>query len=223
MFSILNGNSFKGYDQAGRNEEIKDFAELISGSEYYFGGGKYTVSEIGKSYCDEEWSKKVKSTMADMFNAAGIEVSSAIGGDVLEVCAEVTDHFNAIGAQYSIGDNGALIYGDIDKCWDHNRICCATYTSMVLYKSGLLTAEQINKYNYHWTGDGGVPTMLQAAGWHKVPSSEKQPGDVLNSNGYHVMIYAGNGQVWDQNTCTGEHYTGPFSCDMSGYDVWRAP
>lgn len=76
-YSILNGHSFKGYDQKGRDEETEDFAKLISDpSGYYFGEGKYTISQIGPTYCDENWVKSIKACMADMFRAAGIKISS---------------------------------------------------------------------------------------------------------------------------------------------------
>lgn len=221
MFSLLTGSSFRGYDQAGRNAEIGDFAKLISGS-LYFGDGRYTVSGIGERYCvpPDDWINDVRAQMTEMFKAAGIDVSSVMGGEILQVCQEVTNHYLGMNAQYSLSN---LIWGNIEGCWNHRYICCATYVSMVLYQSGALTADQINAYNYHWTGSGGVPDMLAAAGWYKVPQSEMQPGDVLNRTGYHVMIYAGDGKVWDQNTCTGACYPGPFSQSMSGYDVWRAP
>lgn len=88
MFSILNGHSFRGYNQAGRNQEIKDFAELISGS-LYFGDGRYTVSTIGERYCDADWVQRVRAIMADMFSAAGIQVSV---GDTSGVVQFALDH-----------------------------------------------------------------------------------------------------------------------------------
>lgn len=230
-----NGSTY--YSYSSPEECFEDMARTVAQTGPYFRDGRETITEIsymwvrGEAYdpstADPDWWYVAdgKETVRDILTGAGVDVSGIMGGEILEVCAQVTDHYNAIGAVYSVSASGsnALIWGNIDACWDHPYICCATYVSMVLYQSGLLTADQINAFNYHYTGAGGVPDMLEAAGWHKVPASEMQPGDVLNRNAYHVMIYAGNGQVWDQNTCTGAHYSGPFTTNISGYDVWRAP
>ena len=98
--------------------------------------------------------------------------------------------------------------------------------SCVLYYAGVLSADKINAFNYHYTGSGGVPDMLSAAGWHKVDPSQAQPGDVVNNFGTHVMIYAGNGQVWDQSSAvfstSGNPPTGTTThYDISSYQVWR--
>ena len=95
---------------------------------------------------------------------------------------------------------------------------------MCLYKAGLLTENQINSYNYHWTGSGGIPDMLAAAGWKKV--SSPQAGDVLIDPGVHVAICAGGDMVYDQNTCTNgtSSAPAPFSAPFAAtYQAWRAP
>ena len=216
-------------------ECFEDMAKTVAQTGPYFKDGRETITDIsymwvnGKEYdpstddASNWWYvADGKETVRDILTGAGIDVSTVMGGEILQVCQAVTDHYNAIGAYYSVG--GDLIWNNIEACWDHRAICCATYVSMVLYQSGLLTADQINEYNYHYTGPGGIPNMLQAAGWQKVPFSEIQPGDVLNSSGYHVMIYAGNGMVYDQNTCTGPKYGTAFpDSTISSYTVWRAP
>ena len=151
---------------------------------------------------------------------------AASSGGILGACQEVTQEFLSRGASYTLEN---LIWGDIERCYrDSTQICCATYVSMVLYKSGALTPAQINAYNYHWTGDGGIPSMLAAAGWHQVSPSEAQPGDVVNDFTVHAMIYAGNGQVWDQTSCVYSSRGEPpckttRSYDISGCQIWRAP
>ena len=111
--------------------------------------------------------------------------------------------------------------------------CIFFLFSIVLYKSGLLTESQINAYNYNYTGSGGVPDMLQAAGWHQVSHSEIQPGDVINDYGNHILIYAGGNKVYDQNCgVVGSDGTPPigraYDCwsyynGNSNVQVWRAP
>ncbi|MGN1269533.1 MAG: hypothetical protein ACI4UU_01510 [Clostridia bacterium] len=99
---------------------------------------------------------------------------------------------------------------------------------MALYSSGMLSADQINAYNYHWTGDGGIPDMLAAAGWTQVSPSEAQPGDVVNHLNIHVLIYAGNGMCWDQNSAVVSSRGNPPTGTMVTYNlnkcqIWRAP
>ena len=70
--------------------------------------------------------------------------------------------------------------------------------------------------------------MLKAAGWREVPASQAQPGDVVNHYGVHVMIYAGNGRVWDQTSAvvssSGANPTGTTrTYDLSKCQIWRAP
>ena len=147
--------------------------------------------------------------------------------DIIEACREVTEEFLNRNAYYSLSN---LIRNDIERCWrESDAICCATYVSLVLYRSGALTPTQINAYNYHYTGDGGVPDMLEAAGWRQVSPSQAQPGDVVIDYTVHAMIYAGNGQVWDQTSCVvSSNGTPPTGTTTIYYDfnrcqIWRAP
>ena len=97
-----------------------------------------------------------------------------------------------------------LMWNNIEESNDFSRYgcCCATYVSVVLYRSGALSAEHINQYNYNNTGtvdSGGVNTMLRDAGWQKVSEEEAQAGDVCVYNG-HTFIYAGGNEIWDQTS-----------------------
>lgn len=151
-------------------------------------------------------------------------------GDVLSTCEEVMNDMIRRNVHYSLTD---LTHGDIEAASKYPNACCATYVSIVLYKSGLLTESQINAYNYNYTGSGGVPDMLQAAGWHQVSHSEIQPGDVINDYGNHILIYAGGNKVYDQNCgVVGSDGTPPigraYDCwsyynGNSNVQVWRAP
>ena len=156
---------------------------------------------------------------------------SAGNGNVLAACEEVMQIFLSRNAHYSV-DAGRLIYNDINRCLaQSNYICCASYTTCVLYRAGLLPADHINKYNYHWTGSGGIPDMLRDAGWKKVPMSERQPGDVANKEGVHVLIYAGGDNYYDQSTCVvsssgkapSRSIKSGFMSAYGSYDIWRAP
>lgn len=152
------------------------------------------------------------------------------GGNILEVCEEVMNDMISRNVHYSTEN---LIWKDIEASLNHPYACCATYVSIVLYKSGLLTEDQINAYNYHYTGSGGVPDMLAAAGWTQVSHDEAQPGDVINDVGIHVMIYAGGNLIYDE--CCGvvsSDGNPPIGAPYENWNnykgkdsvqVWRAP
>lgn len=151
-------------------------------------------------------------------------------GEILTVCEEVMNDMIKRNVHYSTSN---LIWRDIKSSSQHSYACCASYVSIVLYKSGLLTESQINAYNYNYTGSGGVPDMLKAAGWHQVEHSEIQTGDVINDYGNHVLIYAGGNKVYDQNcgvvSSSGRApIGGPYDgwsrySGNSNVQVWRAP
>lgn len=149
--------------------------------------------------------------------------------DLVLACEAVTKMLLARGCYYSLDTQNQLISGDIKRQLTTGKyFCCATYVAAALYYSGLLTESQINSYNYHWTGDGGIPSMLQAAGWKQIPASQAQPGDVVNDYTVHVMVYAGDGKVWDQTSAvTSSQGTPPTgttrSYDLSRCQIWRAP
>lgn len=178
------------------------------------------------SFLDNQVEQREDVTVLYDFKNGDSTSSNNMGnGDVLEACKAVTKMLLDRGCTYSLGPG--LISGNIDQqLYTSHNFCCATYVSSVLYYAGVLTADQINAYNYHWTGDGGVPDMLKAAGWYQVDPSQAQPGDVVNKYTKHVMIYAGNGKVWDQTSAvvssSGVPPTGTTkNYDISGCQVWR--
>ena len=128
---------------------------------------------------------------------------------------------------------GAYTYNNIQKTYESDPgVVCASYVALVLYKSGLMTEDQINLYNYHYTVD--FPNMLAVAGWTVVDKSDLQPGDVLNKpgegNNGHAVIYVGDGLIYDQTSAvwssSGSAPTGkPKSVNgyLNGYTAWRAP
>ncbi len=124
---------------------------------------------------------------------------------------------------------GPQTYNDIEKtATSDTQYVCATYVAVVLYRSGALTAEQINAYNYHFTGADGFPDMLPAAGWVQVDPSEAQPGDVVNAYGHHVMIYAGGNGVYDEACAQQNHTIEPsgnwnYYANWPGIQVFRRP
>lgn len=210
--------------ESGNNEdnEAKSYAGAIG----------MTIREFWASMCamfdksnQNNKSTTVLYTFKNLDNTTGFGMGN---GDIVKACEEVTKMLLNRHCKYSLSMN-ELISADIDRQLKTGKyFCCATYVSAVLYYAGVLKANQINSYAYHWTGAGGVPSMLQAAGWRKVPASQVQPGDVVNHNTVHVMIYAGNGRVWDQTSAvvssSGNPPTGKTTTyDLSVCEIWRAP
>ena len=165
-------------------------------------------------------NKNVETNLYDLNRNDDVEsldsvYSNSYNGNIMEVCREVTEYLIDKKAHYD-----ARNWEDIEYCYnnpDYNTVC-VTYVCYVLWKSGLLTKEQINAYNYHWTGDGGIPDMLNAAGWkiRKNPADAVAGDVVLNNPGIngHVLIYAGkdangNDTYWDQNTGVISSYGNP--------------
>lgn len=185
------------------------------------------------SLFENQAEKRNDSTVLYSFkNVDGNTSSFGVGrgnGDIVASCEAVTKMLLARGCRYSLDTTNELISGDINKQLNSGKyFCCATYVAAVLYYAGVLTESQINAYNYHWTGSGGIPDMLKAAGWTQIPASQAQPGDVVNDYTVHVMIYAGDGKVWDQRSAvtssSGTPPTGTTrSYNISGCQIWRAP
>jgi len=154
----------------------------------------------------------------------GYDVPIVGDANVMNTCKQLTTYLMSKSVHY-----GAKTWHNIERNFlnPNYDIVCATYVAIVLWKSGLLTEEQINKYNYNWTGSGGIPSMLEAYGWRKVSPSSASPGDVIVNYTVHAAIYAGNGKVWDEYTGViedGSHPSGqPHSYNISNCQVWRAP
>lgn len=175
----------------------------------------------------------------------GTTQGSQVSGDILSGCQEVMQDLLRNNVKYSLTD---LCWNNIKESnnFAKYKCCCATYVTVVLYRTGILTEAYINKYNYNWTGPltgGGVNTMLRDAGWRLVSVDEAQPGDVCvywinSSEGGHAFIYAGGNAIWDQTSgCISASGSQPTRgtanlwnyfinlCNDAGTKlyVWRAP
>ena len=158
-------------------------------------------------------------------SAGNVILSTSNSEKIIKTSRSVLQNMIKTKNTYSLSN---LIFGDIKKASNYNHYCTATYVSTVLYKSGLLTENQINKYNYNYTGAGGIPDMLEAAGWTKVKTSEARPGDIINVYGYHTLIYAGGNYCYDETCAQDNHSIEPrelwsYYKNDSRTQVWRAP
>ena len=80
-YTDKNGTKWAKYNNF--SDATKDFARRINGSSYYFAGGNYTVSSIGKSYCvpPDNWINSVLNIMKKMFSCAGVDIDSVLDTD----------------------------------------------------------------------------------------------------------------------------------------------
>ena len=107
-----NGSTY--YSYSSPEECFEDMARTVAQTGPYFRDGRETITEIsymwvrGEAYdpstADPDWWYVAdgKETVRDILTGAGVDVSGIMGGEILEVCAQVTDHYNAIGAVYSV-------------------------------------------------------------------------------------------------------------------------
>jgi len=157
-------------------------------------------------------------------------------GTILQTCEQVMNELLTANAKYGYGStsNGIEASSNFGVTKECN---CAIYVSAVLYKSGLLSAEYINNYNYNTTGYYSNPyggnylnqMMYDAPGWIQVSEEDVQPGDVCiylkNENGNemgHSFIYAGDGYAWDQTSgCISSSGNAPVRGKVSSWETWK--
>ena len=211
----------------GPKEQLRRIAE--SGYAVYADGSITRPDGIRTydQYLYEEFIVKYNLEQYDNMKPSDFQYAS---GDVLGVCEEVMNDMISRNVRYSLS---SLTSGNIEQSAKDPYVCCGTYVAIVLYRAGLLSADQINAYNYNWTGSGGIPDMLANAGWKQVSHSEIQPGDVINDFGNHVAIYAGGDLIYDQNcgviSSSGRApIGGPYEYwsrynGNANVQVWRAP
>lgn len=234
---IMNASTEEDLEYAtwywGSYFEVYDLAK-----EYGFEATKNWSTEHLRYEYAQKWYKE--------WQEKHIEGSSIYGNIILDTCVDVMNKLIALNAHY--GPYGGLTVPDrIQDLYDNHLCVCATYVSTVLYESGLIPADIINKYSFNQCGDIGIEGIVKEAGWTCVydgRSSELnisilEPGDVIEiATSYHyrlhVMIYAGDGYIYDQQcavvSSSGNPPTGDkryalqtYLNDYRYFDVWRAP
>lgn len=211
-------SGFRSYENAWKNAETVDAATEA----FCYGFERPNASDASSSMpLRKQYANYYYDEFKDKERPSGAE-------NILAACEDVMETWASRGVRYSL----TTLPSTPEKAYSTSKYaCCATYVSTVLYKAGLLTEEQITKYAWHYTGNGGIPDMLKAAGWTQVDPSEKQPGDVINNPSVHVVIYAGGNLIYDQNcgvisSSGSKPILAPFRSQYatnSSYQVWRAP
>ena len=157
-FSIKDGsNGWKQYPSP--RGSIEDFYDLIANGSYYFQAGKFTVTDIGMTYCENAdapggWIENVLLYMNNMYRAAGIDTSAYVGEGVQYYQTEEPY------ASYPYGDS------NIKECG-----CGPTSFAMV---ASQISGKQITPIDavswcgnsYYMAGVGTYHSYFQAAADH---------------------------------------------------------
>ena len=250
-YSIKNtsssGGTWRSYPSPA--EAIEDFFGLIAGvhangeerNQTYFKANKFTVSEIGMTYCEDAdkpggWIESVKAYMTNMFNAVGIYPTSSESGSGVESFMSALEKYSQTVQSekrqwtYSNTNNSDTFDQAIKN--DNRKVNCATTVIWALKDIGVLEKNQriymnlgtpryingaeknIKKYAQVINAKGKTAKAL-------VETGELKRGDICGWSGItHTNVYAGNKQWydsghWDENGVGsgGKYFTtfGPIS------------
>lgn len=170
---------------------ITNFIISFNVSDKYLSGNAYTCN-----YKYTVFNKKYIITYVPKTNSSTSSTSVTGNGDILAAAAQIHSKYEKEGWTYaaSIGNDIAAATNDPNK-----HTVCATYVASVLYVSGAIPAETLNKYSYQ-QAHTGIENVLIDNGWTQITNyDDLQPGDIVFMP-EHVQIYAGK--------------------DSSGNDLW---
>ncbi len=225
-YSIKNttpgGGTWRSYSSP--RGAIKDFFQLIAGvdengeerNQIYFKANKFTVSEIGMTYCEDAdkpggWIESVKAYMTNMFNAVGIYPTTSESGSGVESFMSVLEQYSQTVQKdgnwhYSNSGESSTFQSAIKN---HNKKTnCALMVSWALKDIDILEKDQkfyksASKAVYI---NGAEKNIKKAAKIIKVnktaksliASGELQRGDICLWYGeQHTNVYAGNQKWYD--------------------------
>lgn len=130
-------------------------------------------------------------------------------GRNLTICKEITETLIARNAHYPTAARGWKLPTTVQSALNDDKdVCCVTYVDIFLYKSGALSAEQINSYdinniNAGASGDGLIK-MITDNRWTKIDKSDIHSGDILIKPGDgqdgHTAVYISEGVIYDQTS-----------------------
>lgn len=166
---------------------ITNFIISFNVSDKYLSGNAYTCN-----YDYIVFNKKYNIVYTPKNNSSTTNING--NGDILAAAEQVHSRYEKERWHYSASYNNDIASATNDS---HHRTVCATFVASVLYVSGAIPEETINKYAYqvaHESYNGakdGIEGMLIDNGWIKITNyDDLQPGDIVFMPG-HVQIYAG--------------------------------
>lgn len=168
---------------------------------YLFYTGQYYKKEA-----DETWGNfedpQVCEKSGDLL--ASVEKTSS---KIVDMAKEVAEEMLEKGVCYVGPGDNRLIRNDIDAFSNFETSkysSSASYVAAVLYRSGYIKPEEMNKYNYHLVkGSEGLEKILSNNGWKRVGHDDIREGDIIIDRYYsEALIYAGDDKVWSARSCT---------------------
>ncbi|MBQ3407921.1 MAG: C39 family peptidase [Clostridia bacterium] len=177
-------NKFSSYAEA-----TESWFKLITGSDYYFKAGKYTVKEIAPTYCNTEWGETVCRYMEEFYGYAGASSDREIAA-----VSNTTVAASPSQSQSSIAQWGWVIQNeDINAYYYEHGYGNITYDSP--YVNGYITQDGKNyivvSNSTGWYIGQGVQ-LYSGGAWndfninllknHGVDTSNIQVGSTIDAN-----------------------------------------
>ena len=166
---------------------ITNFIISFNVSDKYLSGNAYTCN-----YDYIVFNKKYNIVYTPRNNSSTTNING--NGDILAAAEQVHSRYEKERWHYSASYNNDIASATNDS---HHRTVCATFVASVLYVSGAIPEETINKYAYQFAHESyngakdGIEGMLIDNRWIKITNyDDLQPGDIVFMPG-HVQIYAG--------------------------------
>lgn len=228
-FNISGGDPWKSYSSA--REGIHAFGDLIANSSHYFTQGKYTVSQIGHTYCPntddyptqaDEWIEDIIGFMTNMYRAAGIDANPTLNTSGI---GKIQDLIN-----WAESYVGASQYSHWGGGYKSSTGTCAAFVKSAYYFNGFGQLYGVcgtamgpigERGNIVKTADGKVDcSQIPVGAFLVVP-----PGaDGSNASYGHTALYVGNGCVIEAGASTVQKNT--INVDAfsdGGYSYWVIP
>lgn len=221
-----NWNSYNSMENS-----IEAFFKLISSE--YFTNNQYTVSTIAKGnpegthcYCvpPDHWIEATRGYMTDMYQAAGIDVSSIFntgsGAAVGKIADLVQWAESYVGSsQYPYWTGGMM----------GSNATCAAFVSSAYYYAGFGTVSGSCGITLGPVGESGniVRNADGTINWSEIPVGAFlviKPGDGGSDSQYgHTVLYVGNGYVIEAGSTVVQKNPIDSAFCGSAYSFWAIP
>lgn len=150
------------------------------------------ISEVSAPVAGESETRIIYSGIYGIDNSLNIGSS-----DILTAADSITKTWASQKYDYSVD---TLVYGDIKKSIDspYKTTCCATLVAAALYKSNLVTEQEINAIGYN--GAKYIALLLDSKGWSVIDSYDNlKPGDIVfMTTGSDVPVTLSNGRTYNE-------------------------
>ena len=230
-FNISGGDPWKAYSSP--REGIHAFGQLIANGSYYFTQGKYTVSQIGHTYCPnttthptqaDDWVANIIGFMTNMYKAAGIDANPNISTSGV---GKIQDLINW--AHSYVGDSSYPHWGGGYKAASGS---CAAFVKSAYKYSGFEVVDGVcGKDMLNDDNIGEIGEVIYKNGevdWSNIPIGAflvVPPGaDGSNASYGHTALYVGDGYVIEAGgSVVKKNQINVNAFSDAGYSYWAIP